>query len=167
MMRARRYGDALLAYEAGLVLVRARKPKQKPGSHEESPVALTFLFNVAEARRRATVQIHLDEWREVISVFEKSVAGISAADMPTRIKQLQAMHIAYASCGEITKAEELLGEVEKLCGHISPRERLFNVSSNEYVTVAEFLTTNAAMRDSILLKSQLWDGMPVRKEQAP
>jgi hypothetical protein len=73
---------------------------------------------------------------------------------------MQAMHIPYALTGDIERARQLLIQVEELATAISPRERIFSVTTYSEVPTDQFLKHNKLMIEA-LGKSRLWDGMAV------
>ena len=74
---------------------------------------------------------------------------------------MQAMHIAYALAENISEAESMLQEVNRLAESASPRERIFSVASYSYISRNEFFEINNQMIEA-LAKGELWDGFKIQ-----
>lgn len=148
LMTKERYEEALADYEAA---------KDDEESDEENFVTL---FNISEARRRATGQINSAEWSKLISIFETMSTGVSSMEISTRANYVQAMHIAEACVGNVEKAKSMLREAKAVLGQTSKQERLFCVATYTHLLLPEFLQKNSEMLES-LEKGELWDGMKI------
>lgn len=148
LMRAGNPKEALPHYESALT-----EEKIKDGEESLGP-----LFNVAEARRRFTQTIVEEDWKRVVAAFEGSSAGVSSLPLPLRANQLQAMHIAYACLGDLSRAKALLDETGKLTAQASKQERIFCVANYDNLPLTEFITCNRRMREA-LDRLELWDGL--------
>jgi cellulose biosynthesis protein BcsQ/tetratricopeptide (TPR) repeat protein len=120
--------------------------------------SLVYLFNIAEAARRATGTVDRADWQRVVKAFEDASAGVSSETAPGRANQTQAMHIAYACIGNLEKAAALLDEARKVLQQASPQERVFCVADFDHLPLKEFLQRNDVMRDALVC-GKLWDGM--------
>jgi MinD-like ATPase involved in chromosome partitioning or flagellar assembly len=127
-------------------------------SSDDEPISLPFLFNLAEAGRRATGAVDREDWKRVVKAFEDASAGVSSMPASGRANQTQAMHIAYACVGNLDKAAALLDETRKVLQQASPQERVFCVADYDHLPLKEFLQRNDDMRDA-LARGELWDGM--------
>ncbi|MEO8616312.1 MAG: tetratricopeptide repeat protein [Luteolibacter sp.] len=150
LMKLGRPTEALADYE------RAIKMKKNEGTEADYPT----LFNVAEARRRATGVIHREEWSGLVKLFEAALSGVSSLPSSGRANQTQAMHIAYACTSNLAKADSLLEETAKVLQQASPQERVFCVADYDHLPLRQFLIRNREMKDS-LARGELWDGMKV------
>jgi tetratricopeptide (TPR) repeat protein len=126
---------------------------------EPPDAILLYSFNAAEANRRATGTLAHEQWNEVVRVFEK---GGASSDMPRSIQanRWQAMHIAFAGIGDLTRAREALEKAGRAAQALGEFEDIFCVKSYQLVPVAEFLTINNEML-AALDHGELWDGMKV------
>jgi tetratricopeptide (TPR) repeat protein len=125
---------------------------------DHEPESLVYLFNIAEAARRATGTVDRAAWQRVVKAFEDASAGVSSESAPGRANQTQAMHIAYGCIGNLEKAAALLDEARKVLQQASPQERVFCVADFDHLPLKEFLQRNDVMRDA-LASGKLWDGM--------
>jgi len=150
LMKSGRPNEALADHERAMEL-------EGDGSGGES---IADLFNLAEARRRATGKLHEEEWSGLVRLFELNSAGVSTLSAANRANQTQAMHIAYACAGNLRKARNLLVEAEKVLSQASPQERVFCVADYDFLLLPKFLERNREMLEA-LDKGELWDGMKV------
>ena len=148
LMRAGNSTEALPHYVAAV-------QAEKFNDGEES---LAPLFNIAEARRRSTQTVVEDDWKQVLSAFEKASAGVSSLPLPMRANQLQAMHIAYACLGNTDRAKAVLDETARLATQASRQERIFCVAKYDNLPLTDFMVCNQQMREA-LDRNELWDGM--------
>jgi tetratricopeptide (TPR) repeat protein len=128
---------------------------------DHEPESLVYLFNIAEAARRATGTVDRADWQRVVKAFEDASAGVSSESAPGRANQTQAMHIAYACIGNLEKAAALLDEARKVLQQASPQERVFCVADYDHLPLKEFLQRNDQMR-AALERGELWDGMKLK-----
>jgi len=119
---------------------------------------LPELFNLAEAKRRLTGEIHREDWTRIVGIFEKTSTGVSSLPNSSRANHTQAMHIAYACLANIAKAKELLEETAKVLDHVSRQERIFCVADYDNLPLTQFLQRNQEMLEA-LDRGELWDGM--------
>lgn len=157
---------------AGELLMRSGDPKaaldhyqsalEEAGVDDEGE-NLAPLFNVAEARRRFTRKVVGEDWKRVVDAFEHSSAGVSSLPLSSRANQLQAMHIAYACLGDLSRAKALLEETGKLTAQASKQERIFCVASYDNLPLTEFIACNRQMREA-LEQGELWDGMKLMND---
>jgi len=119
---------------------------------------LGVIFNLAEARRRVTGKSRREDWTHVVEIFEKSATGISSLPNAIRANNTQAMHIAFACVGNISKAKELIEETAKILDHVSRQERIFCVADYDNLPLSKFLERNQEMSEA-LDRGELWDGM--------
>lgn len=118
-------------------------------------------FNAAEAIRRAIKKPNAPMWTSVIEAYERR-----RSHMPIAVEAnvSQAMHIAYACRGELSRAEELLRQATELA--VSTSGTIFSVCSYEFVSKEQFLKDTQACLDS-LARAELWDGMPLVDDARP
>ena len=147
-MKLGRPSDALTDYEE--ILART--------VDEDEEDTLPTLFNMAEARRRSTRQIAIEEWKRIVRIFETTSAGVSSLPTAQRANHTQAMHIAYACLGDLAKAKALLEDTAKVLTQVSPQERVFSVAEYDDLPLGRFLERNQQMLEA-LDRGELWDGM--------
>lgn len=147
-MKLGRPYDALTDYEE--ILART--------VDEDEEDTLPTLFNMAEARRRSTRQIAIEDWKRIVRIFETTSAGVSSLPTAQRANHTQAMHIAYACLGDLAKAKALLEDTAKVLTQVSPQERVFSVAEYDDLPLGRFLERNQQMLEA-LDRGELWDGM--------
>jgi hypothetical protein len=125
---------------------------------EDEPESLPSLFNFAEAGRRVTGKVDREAWTRVVKAFEEASTGVSSMPAAGRANQTQALHIAYASIGNLEKANALLDETRKVLHQASPHERVFCVADYDDLPLKDFLRRNEEIREA-LARGELWDGM--------
>ncbi|MCB1276045.1 AAA family ATPase [Prosthecobacter sp.] len=148
-MMAGEYSSAIEVY--------AELPRTATDDQEDDLVLLANAFNYAEARRRAGEVVPISELKEIVTLYERGAATEGSGPVVMRLNHMQAMHIPYALMGEAERSRQLLMQVEELATSISPRERIFSVSTYKDLPTSEFLKQNKEMIDA-LNQGKLWDG---------
>jgi len=152
LMQIQNYAQAKEVFERRFNYQMERLDETAPSIEWLVPV-----FNVSEAERRLGI-IDTEGWKQIVTTFEAFAAGIQTDNLPGRMNQLQAMHIAYACTGYTEVAIKLLQEVEKIAQQISSKERIFCVATYRHEPLDTFLEQNSKMLDA-LSRNELWDGM--------
>ena len=152
LMKFDRPKDALSDCEKAIVVAKE--------IDADTGTSFVDLFNLAEARRRASGEFDEKEWELIVRLFETSSAGTSALPAADRANRTQAMHIAYACAGNLRKARNLLIETEQVLSQASRQERVFSVADYDFLPLPKFLARNQEMLIA-LEKGELWDGMKV------
>lgn len=147
-MRTGHPEKAVQDYESAFEFLKSRDEEEELG----------VIFNLAESSRRASGEILREDWAHVVEIFEKSATGISSLPNAIRANNTQAMHIAFACVGRISKAKELLEETAKILDHVSRQERIFCVADYDNLSLSRFLERNQEMLEA-LNRGELWDGM--------
>jgi cellulose biosynthesis protein BcsQ len=118
---------------------------------------LIFAFNLAEASRRQKMQGLANVWKQVVDFFD-SAGEVSAAPLGFQANRWQALHIAFALTGNLTRAKETLIKARHAAELLGSAEDIFTVKTFTNVTVKEFLRINDEML-AALDRGELWDGM--------
>lgn len=118
---------------------------------------LVLYFNLAEADRRASRVINPELWKRVVELFEHS-GSIADFSPPMRVNCLQAMHIAFAVTGDLTRARQTLDKARDAANLLGTVDEVFSVKNYLPQPVSLFLTENDEMI-SALERGELWDGM--------
>ena len=166
--------------EMGAVALTASKPNIAANAYKSAlemiqktngPTSWLMLntFNFAEYSRRAESVPDILLWKTVIKLFEQS--GETANNSPPeRANHLQAMHIAFAVTGDITRAKKTLAKARAAAKLLGSADNVFSVKNYNYVPVSLFLNENDEMLEA-LNRGELWDGMklqvPGHQENTP
>ena len=126
---------------------------------DPSSTRLIHSFNYAEARRRSARQICQDDWRNVIKLFTEAGESVDVV-LPEQANRMQAMHIAYACCGDVAIARDCLMKARLAAEMVGEVDDIFSVETYQEVPADVFLKTNSAMIGA-LADGKLWDGMEI------
>ncbi len=133
---------------------------------DSAKMTLILKFNVAEARRRLTREIHSLDWLSVLELVEIPTATVIGDDINTiewTANRLQALHIAFALTGRIRKASDCLDKALTVAATMNDATTIFSVSDYVEVPVSDFIKTTESMRTA-LKRGELWDGMTLPSE---
>ncbi len=153
------YQAAVSAYDRCITYQSERKKK---GDFDPETFMINY-FNDVEATRRAKREPLSEVWTHVVGLFDSAGETI-AAPLVIQANRWQAMHIAFAMIGNITRAREALIKARQAAEFLGPAEDIFAVKTYTEVPVPEFLQMNTEML-AALDRGQLWDGMPVPTEK--
>jgi MinD-like ATPase involved in chromosome partitioning or flagellar assembly len=117
---------------------------------------MIYTFNAAEAHRRASGKIDVEEWDKVVARYNKAAVGV--APLPNEANRFQAMHIAFACVGDRQAALDILKKARRASDAVSEVEDIFSVKVYRNVSASEFRTINDEMTASVE-RGELWDGM--------
>lgn len=147
---------AMKAYENALACEDAGKP------------LLSTWFNLAEARRRTTSTVSPLDWMTVLGELEKNpIDSTSTTDLNVAAliaNRFQAMHVAYALTGNVTKAAECLDRALSIASTLNQTALLFSLATYTMVSTNEFIASTVAMK-AALTQGRLWDGMQLAAEK--
>jgi len=125
---------------------------------------LIFAFNLTEASRRKRLLVSAHAWKQVIDFFD-SAGEISAAPLSDQANRWQAIYIAFALTGNISRARESLLKAGHAAELLGSAEDIFTVKNYTSVPVKEWLAINDEML-AALDRGELWDGMKLPTTQS-
>jgi len=149
-----------LAMSACKHSIAANAYQELAAFEEESKITLVSAFNVAESRRRAGLEIETGAYTKIIELYEGGDVTEGAISTLDRLNHKQAIHIPYAMLGRVEEAIELLESIQRLAATMSPRDRVFCVSSYTNISVEDWQKENMKMINSLRI-GRLWDGSPL------
>jgi cellulose biosynthesis protein BcsQ len=124
---------------------------------------LIHSFNRVESIRRMVREPRPEVWRPIVELFDKS-GETASAPLIWQANRFQAVHIAFAITGDITRAREALTKSRVAAELLGLAEDIFTVKTYTNVPVRDFIAINDEML-AALDKGQLWDGMPLPSAQ--
>lgn len=132
----------------------------------ESPVDpgpnLVLRFNVAEARRRLTREIHPLDWVRVVELLDSNLSNVvgenDAPQAEILANRMQALHVAFAVTGNSDRAQTCLEKALSAAATINDAASIFSLGEYANVPIREFIRTTQGMLDA-LKRGELWDGM--------
>jgi tetratricopeptide (TPR) repeat protein len=153
-MAAKQYPVAVESF--AYCLEDVKKTAAREGTEPTPSQLLIHGFNLAEASRRAGLPFKNGIWEELVKLFEITAETLNAP-LPLQANRLQAIHIALAMVGNITKARDCLLKSRSAAELLGTIEDIFSVATYTWATQPAFLATNAEML-AALDRGELWDG---------
>lgn len=159
-MAAKNYAAASESYSECVDSLRARQH----GADSDLGVLALNMFHACEARRRLGRE-QSGKWQPILMLFDVS-GDASAEPLVLQATRWQAMHIAFAMVGDISRARDALIKARLAAELLGFAEDIFTVKTYTNVPVNDFLAINNEML-AALNKGQLWDGMPLATAEKP
>ncbi len=135
----------------------------------DSPTMMLVLrFNVAEARRRLTREIHPSDWNSVLELVDTStlaVIGDDTDEIESSPNRLQALHVGFALTARLRKANDCLEKALAVAAAMSDATTIFSVDDYVEKPIADFIKATKNMQ-AALKHGELWDGMKLPPEKA-